>query len=42
MKLRQHFDAMAGARAFHICPIGIIGVAHDGFVPSPDMPFELQ
>ncbi len=42
MKLRQHFDAMAGARAFHICPIGIIGVAHDGFVESPDMAFALE
>ena len=41
-KLRQHFDAMAGARAFHICPIGIIGVAQDGFVASSDLPFTLE
>jgi hypothetical protein len=41
-KLRQHFDAMAGARAFHICPIGIIGISQDGFVEKPDLPFALE
>jgi len=41
-KLEQQIDTMLGARAFNICPIGIIGVNHDGFVEDADGGFLLE
>lgn len=40
-KLQQQIDTMVGARAFNICPIGVIAVSHDGFTTSPADPFTL-
>ncbi len=41
-KLKQRIDTMIGARAFNICPIGIIGVAHDGFTASANESYSLS
>jgi hypothetical protein len=41
-KLQQQIDTMLGARAFNICPIGIIAVSHDAFTASLDEPYSLS